>query len=263
MKQNEWKQVYEPVPQALDRRLAYTFSLLREEPERRRLPLRTAVAVLALLVALAGIGYAVFSSQIVEIFGRFYGQERKESLLAGDIAIPEKSITLGDVTYTLDEVIFQDGTLYGMVTMKPGEGADVVLMASDHYIWEPAGYVLHIGDEEQVPEEAPTYLELAETADAKIIMPICNVEGYINEKGELSSSEVGMIILPNTGGTVRMTFEFAGYGGEVMRSDTYTIRLRVANWEVDRAGNHLREDANNTYIGTDWEVTVTPELRGE
>lgn len=267
MKRNQWNQVYEPVPQALDQRLANTFSQLREhEPEARvarRLPLRTAAIVMALVVAVCGVGYALFSSQLADVFGWFYGQEKQEELLSGDIAITEQSYTLGDVTYTLNEVVYKDGMLYGLMTMRPRDGANVVLMASDHYVWETSGYNLHLGDKEEIPGDTPTYLELAEAQDAKIIMPICNMLGYVDENGELTVSDVGIVTLPNPDGSVRITFEFAGYDSEVNRADAYTLRLKPANWEVGRDGNHLREEGQSTYIGEEWEVTVTPEMKGD
>lgn len=267
MKRNQWDQVYEPVPQALDQRLENTFSQLHEhEPEARvarRLPFRTAAIVMAIIVALGGVAYALLTSKTADIYGWFFGDTHKERLLAGDIALTEQSYTLGDVVYAIEEVIYENGTLYGTGIMKPKEGANIILMASDHYVWEPAGYVLHIGDEEVVPDNAPTYLELAEERDAKIIMPGCYIQGFVDEKGELSSSEYGSLILPNTDGTIRFTFEFQGYGGKVPQSDTYTIRLKSANWEVDKDNNHLREEPQNTFISEEWDVTVTPELKGE
>lgn len=262
MKQEQWSQMHEPVPQAVDQRLASVLSRLEEEPARRRAPLRTAVIALALLLALGGVAYAVLTSQTADFFGWFHGPAKRESLLAGDIAAEAQSYTLGDVMYTLEEVVYQNGMLYGIGTMRPKEGAGVVLMASDHYLWEPAGYVLHIG-EEQIPPDAPTYLELAQQQDARILMPICQAQGFMREDGTLSCSEVGIITVPRPDGTIRFTFEFQGYEGEIQRASSYAIRLRVANWEVSREGEHLRQEPQDTYVGADWDVTVTPERKGE
>lgn len=264
MNGEKWGQVYEPVPADLDLRLNDTLSRLQEEePRGQRMSLRTAVIALALLLALGGVAYAVLASQVADIYGWFYGEKKKQSLLTGDIATLEQSYTLGDVTYTLDEVIYEGGTLYGTGTMRPREGVNVILMASDHYVWEEAGYVLHDGDEANVPEDAPTYLDLAEERDAKILMPICYAQGYFKEDGALSSSEVGNLILPNPDGTIRFTFEFEGYLSKIQRSDTYVIRFTVGNWEVDREGNHLREEPKDTYVRAEWDVAAAPVLKGE
>ena len=267
MKRNQWSKVYEPIPEALDQRLANIFSTLREEepPVRvaRRLPFRTAAIVVAIMVALGGVAYALITSKTADIFGWFSGEHEKERLLGGDIAITEQSYTLGDVVYTIEEVIYEGGMLYGTGVMKPREGANVILMASDHYVFEPAGYILHVGDKETVPEDAPTYRELAEERDAKIIMPVCYVQGFVDEQGELSSSEVGFLILPSPDGTIRFTFEFHGFHGKVPRDDTYTIRFNSASWEVDRDNNHLREEPQNTFVSAEWDVTVKPEMKGE
>lgn len=265
MNSEKWGQVYEPVPANLDLRLNDTLSRLQEEESRgRRLSLRTAAIALVLLLALGGVAYAVLASQVADIYGWFFGEETKERLLTGDIALPGQSYTLGDVVYTLDEVVYQGGLLYGTGTMRPRDGSNVVLMASDHYVWEEAGYILHVGDEEQVPEDAPTYLELAEERNAKIIQPICYVQGYIKEDGELSSSEVGNLIVPTTDGVIRFAFDFEGYAGErIQQSDTYVIRFKVASWEIDREGNPLREEPQNTFVWAEWDVPVAPQLKGE
>lgn len=260
MKKQKWGEVYEPVPEALDIRLEHTLSHLEEAPQRH-FRVRTAMLVLALLIAISGVAYALITSKTAETYGWFYGQEEKENLLAGDIAMPNTSHTIGDVTYTLEEVIYKDGMFYGTMTVRPKEGANVVLMASDHYIWEPAGYILHMGDEEVVPEDAPTYLELAEKQDAKILMASGSIEGFVDDKGELIVAEVGRITLPNTDGTIQETFEFCG---DIERAEKYQLRLRAANWEVDREGNHLRAEATtNTFIVDEWEVIVIPDMKGE
>lgn len=264
MKRENWGQVYEPIPPALDLRLAYTLARLEEEnPRPRKLTLRTAALVLALLLALGGVAYAVLVSNVADIYGWFYGKEKKESLLSGDRAMTEQSYTLGDVVYTVDEVIYAGGTLYGTGVMRPREGANVVLLASGHSIGEAAGYNLHIGGDEEVPEDAPSYLEVAEERGAKIVTPLCNVLGYEQEDGSLSSSEVGIISLQNADGSIRFTFEFEGTQNKIPRAEAYVIRLKVAHWEVDREGYPLRDDDENTYMGAEWDVRVMPTLKGE
>ena len=61
-------------------------------------------------------------------------------------------MTLGSVTYTVTDVIYEGGVLYGTVVMEPAEGENVVLMPEDSDVSEPAGYNIHCG--EAAPEGA-------------------------------------------------------------------------------------------------------------
>ncbi len=262
MTQNKWKQVYEPVPPALDYRLAHILeSLTEEKPQARRLPLRTAIVLLALLLALGGVAYAVFSSQVADIFGWLQGDAERERLLTGDISTDISTYTLGDVTYTLEGVIYKEGMIYGTGHMRPRDGANVVLMPSDYWPWDEAGYLLHMG-EEDIPEGAPTYADLAKERNAKILIPICYSQGVV-ESGELTSSEVGMYILPDADGSVLFTFDFQGYEGALERASAYTIQFVIGSWEVTPDGDHLREAPQDTFVRADWEVTFTPTMKGE
>ncbi len=234
----------------------------------RKHTLRTAVIAMAILLALAGVAYALIESKTADIFGWFYGNETKENLLTGDIAPSGQSYTLGDVVYTLDEVIYKDGYLYGTGTIRAAEGANVVLMAEDYFVTDPAGYGLHYGGDEIIPDGAPTYADLARERSAKILLAKCVADGVLNEEGTLNASEIGYIQLPQADGTIRFTFEFQGSIGQdgnhavvldrIDRAPTYDIQLYIANWEVTADGEWLREEPNNTWQKTEWVVTVTP-----
>ncbi len=273
MKREDWQRAYGPLPEALSDRVSSTLLRLeKEETVMRRHTRRTAVAALAILLALAGVAYALIESKTADIFGWFYGAEKKENLLSGDIAQSGQSYTLGDVVYTLDEVIYKDGFLYGTGSIRAAEGANIVLMPEDYAVTEPAGYMLHYGDE-VIPDGAPTYAGLARARDAKIILAKCVADGVVEADGTLNASEIGYFQLPQPDGTIRFTFEFQGRIGhnesypvtqaQIDRAPTYDIQLYVANWEVTEDGEWLREAPRNTWLKAEWVVTVTPELKEE
>jgi hypothetical protein len=263
MKREDWQKAYEPLPAALELRVAHTLTRLEEEKPVRKMSLRTAVIALAIVLALGGVAYAMIASQTAEYFGWFYGEEKKESLLTGDIAPSGESASLGDAVYTLDDVIYKDGTVYGTGTIRPGEGANIVLMTEDYGVNEPAGYLLHYGEEE-IPEDAPSYAELAREKGAKILLATCIANGVLNEDGTLNASEIGITLLPQRDGSIRFTFEFAGGGSNTIdREESYRLSLYIANWEVTQEGDWLREEPENTWLKTDWTVTVTPVMKGE
>ncbi|NLV57792.1 MAG: hypothetical protein GXY67_03395 [Clostridiales bacterium] len=262
MKREDWQKAYEPLPAALEVRVAHTLFHLEEGRPVRRMSLRTAVIALAIVLALGGVAYAVIASQTAELFGWLYGAEKKESLLKGDIAPSGENMILGDVVYTLDDVIYKDGTVYGTGTMRPREGANIVLMTEDYGVNEPAGYLLHYGEEE-IPEDAPSYAELAREKGAKIILSTCIANGVLNEDGTLNASEIGLALLPQRDGSIRFTFEFEGGGANTIdRAESYRLSLYIANWEVTQEGDWLRKEPENTWLKTDWTVTVTPVMKG-
>ena len=57
--------------------------------------------------------------------------------------------------YTLDDVIYKDGTIYGSGVIRAAEGANIVLIDENSGIYEPAGYPLHYGKDYTVPDDAP------------------------------------------------------------------------------------------------------------
>ena len=75
----------------------------RPRPTARAL--RTALIAALVLALLGGIALAVYESRTADLAGWFGGEERKDELLSGDIAPSGESTRLGDVIYTLDDVI--------------------------------------------------------------------------------------------------------------------------------------------------------------
>lgn len=270
MKQQDWRRAYEPLPAALPHQVAHTLSRLEGEGPARKGSFRTAAVVLAVLLTLGSAAYGLLESKTADIFGWFYGEEKKRELLAGDIAPSGQSYQLGYVVYTLEEAIYKDGVVYGTGTIKPAEGAKLVLIAEDYGVNEPAGYLLHYGQEE-IPDDAPSYAELAAQKDAKILLAKCVANGVLNQDGTLNASEIGYTQLPQPDGTIRFTFEFQGGGAEdgkwiadtIERAESYDVSLHLANWEVTPEGDWLREDPENTYLTYEWTVTVTPVTKGE
>lgn len=272
MKREDWQRAYQPLPDTLETRVYSTLAKLEEEKRpASRLSLRTAVILVAALLALGGVAYAMIQSKTADIFGWFYGGEMKEELLAGDIAPSGQSHRLGDIVYTLDEVIYRGGTVYGTGTMRAAEGANIVLMAEDYFVDEPAGYLLHYGGE-TIPEDAPSYAELAEERNAKIILAMCRPNGILNEDDSLNASEIGYSLMPQHDGSIRFYFQFAGGAVEdgrmteqsIDRAQIYRLSLLVLSWEVTRDGEWLRDDADvDTRLRDEWVVTVTPTMKGE
>ncbi len=168
MKRSEWQRAYDPDPVRLEARVRHTLANLDAAPAARPRALRTALIAALVLALLGGIALAVYESRTADLAGWFGGEERKDELLSGDIAPSGESTRLGDVIYTLDDVIYKDGTIYGSGVIRAAEGANIVLIDENSGIHEPAGYPLHYGKDYTVPDDAPSYVELAQERGARL-----------------------------------------------------------------------------------------------
>ena len=266
------RQTYEPsreellrafgeTPQAFKARIGYTLRRLTADQEERRGKRKLVLApvlVLILALLLAGVAAAALYPRTAERFGELYGEDFGARLLQGDAAESGERCTLESVTYTVTDVIYEGGVLYGTVVMEPAEGENVVLMPEDADVSEPAGYNIHCG--EAAPEGADTYAELAAERGARIVMAKCVPDGYVLDSGAMSG-DIGYSDTVTQDGAIVSSFELYGWNGGIERSDSYTLRFYLSSWEVTPQGEWLREEPDNTWVRETWDVTVTPSLR--
>ena len=265
MNQKNWQGAYEPVSVHLNTRVQSTLAGLEEaSPILRHIPLRTAVLAAVLVLALAGAAVAVFHSQVASLFGWTYGGTWEQELLAGEVDSERKTYQLGEVVYTIEEMVYKtEGDhegLYGAVRVTPAEGSNIVLIASDYSIHEPSGYLIHYGEEE-IPEDALSYAELATERNAKIIMARLTVQALMQNGTELGVT-VGEGWLAQSDGSLLCALEIPNEG-YYEKAEQYELNLWISNWEVDLDGYWLREEPENTWLKEDWTVMVTPTVKGE
>lgn len=257
MTQNDLQRMYGSTPVSFQQRVAQTLT----RPSAFRAPraaLRVALITALLTVLTLGVCAAVFGSQVADIFGWFYGDRMKQELLNGNIAQQEQSVQIGDVIYTLQEVVYIDDGLYGVGRISPASDS-VVLLAEDYQLTDEAGYGLYYGPESRAPSGAPTYAELARQKNAKVLQVSTVAEAVGVDGGTvLPLACVGYSLIPQLDGSVQFTFEIPT-GVAVEQGSEYTIRLWSANWEVAEDGTWLCEEPNDTYQGQSWDAVVFPK----
>ena len=210
-------------------------------------------AALALLLVVAAAAAALYPGT-VERFREAFG----EGYLRGEeTAELNESCTLGDVSYTVTDAVWEDGVLYGTVVMRPREGANIVLIPEDYKVSDPAGYAIYEGEE--APEDAKSYAELAAERGAKIVLAKCVPDGYVIQ-GELLTGDIGYFFTPTQEGEILTSFEVHGWNGNINHASSYTLRLNPHNWEVTLDGQWLREEPDSTWLKTEWDVQVVPLL---
>lgn len=229
----------------------------RKEPiVRRKLFFVPALALILLLLAAAAV--AAIYPKTLERFTQFYGEAWGARLEQGDAAQVGASCTLGEVTYTVTDVIYEGGILYGTVIMAPAEGANVVLMPEDADVNDPMG--VNPGYGETAPDGAKSYRQIAEERGARILLAKCVPDGYVLD-GELLTGDIGYFDTATQEGTILSSFEVYGWNGGIERAERYTLRMNPYNWEVTPEGEWLREEPNSTWVKAEWDVTVALVLK--
>lgn len=268
MKQSELqRKVYGDVPQSFEHRVQYALhNTQKQKHPVRRMPLRTALIVLILL-ALAGAACAAVLSRTADWFGAFYGQSWKDAALSGDVDQSHPTARLGDVTYTLDDVIVtgialdeggmsvtENDCRYILATgtIRPAPGANVVLVPEDCELDEPSG------------PNGVTVLERAEAQGAKILCVRVTANGLVtssgqpftwtDDEGHTRYPDIGYDEMMQEDGSILFSMEIVLDESVLARQDTYTLSVYIANHEVSREGAHLME----TRISEDWVFDIHP-----
>lgn len=256
---HDLKRMYGSTPQSFQNRISQTLAHARVQEARTRRPVLRVVLVTALVMALSlGVCAAMFHSQVADYFGWAYGNDMKQELLEGSIAWEEHSVQIGDVIYTLQEVTYIDNGLYGVGRIAPAN-ENVVLLAEDYQVTDAAGYGLYYGPDSRAPEGTPTYAELAEQKNAKIVQVTAVPEAVGVDGGTvLPLATAGYSLVPQLDGSVQFAFEIST-GVAVEEGAEYVIRMWSSNWEVTPEGEWLRDGDKDTYLGENWDAVVYPK----
>lgn len=262
MNRDELKRMYGSTPESFQNRVAQTLANGRvaRQSGARRPSGRVALTVALIVVLLASVAAAAFSSQLADLFGKMYGEDKRQELLAGKIAQESQSVTMGGATYTLDEVVYIDDGLYCLGRITPTEGENVVLLPEDYEVTSAAGYDLHSG-QDKPSEDAPTYAGLAAQRGAKILQAKAVADAVGVDGGDvIELGSVGYSMSPMRDGSIQF-FCMLPTGVAVEEGDEYVIRFWLSSWEVSPEGVWLRDDPSlpETYQGQAWEVTVSPK----
>lgn len=261
------QRVYGDVPQSFQHRVEYALRQTKEERPMKRFTLRT-VALVLVLVAIASIACAAVLSNTTEFFGEYYGASWRFAATKGDIDTTRPSVQIGDLIYTMDDVIVTGisldddgftlnfdkcGYILATGTIKPAEGANVVIIPEDHAVTDPWNVSPHYVGHDNVPQDAVSVLAKAQELDAKILCARVTANGILDENGDMIPCSIGYEEFLQEDGTLMFSMEIQ-LDELIERQDAYTLSVYVANHEVDAEDNHLMD----TRQAEDWVFTIKP-----
>ena len=220
-----------------------------EEPVKKKLS--TALVLCFILgLAIIGTAYAILSSsQVAEFFGLHWNHELGESLQQGKTAQIGESITIGEVVFTLDEIVYRDRALYGIGTVRPVNPQDVIVpmnLSGDPNCWIEN-------------EEAWTLASKADASGGRMLatyaMPL---RIGVDEGTLLEVGSVGFYDITNGNGSVTFSFE-ASDGFAVNEGTSYQLQIECAAWQILENGK-IVESTRHQEI---WTVSCTPMFMAE
>lgn len=219
MNENKLKSMYGQTPQSFENRIRYTLAKAESAPVRHA-PMRTVLIAAMIAVMSIATAAALFSSQVAAFFDR-------PELSEGKIAQIGESMTIGDLTYTLDEVVSIPEGLYGVGRITSAQEG-VRLLSYDA---EPADF----------PADGLTIMHAQVTVEAVAV-----------DGGEmLPLSASGYDMIPQDDGSVQFAF-ILPRSIAVTEGAEYTLKMNVSSRKA------LPEGADDMHRVDTWQVSFTP-----
>ena len=219
-----------------------------EEPVKKKI---SAALVLCVILGLAIIGtaYALFSSRVAEFFSQYWNKELGERLQEGKIAQIGESVTIGDVVFTLDEIVYRDRALYGVGTARPVKEGDIIVpfdLSGDPDCWVQN-------------EEAQSLAAQAKASGGRMLatssMPL---KIGVDDGTMLMPGCVGSYDTSNGDGSVTYSFE-ATDGFAISEGTSYQIQMESSEWQVLENGGIVE----GTRQESTWTVSCVPVVMND
>lgn len=223
-------------------------SVKEEEPVKKRI---SAALVLAIALGLAVIGtaYALFSSQVADFFGLHWNAELGERLQQGKIAQIGESVTVGDVVFTLDEIVYKDRALYGVGTARPVHPQDVLV--PNDFAHDPEYFAMN--------EAAQVFAAKAQATGGRMLtINATPLEVGIDEGTMLRVGTCGYYDVANEDGSLTFSFE-ADDGFAINEGTSYQIRMESYVEQLDAEGRIVEGTRQEVW----WTVSCVPVFMTE
>lgn len=228
----------------------------------------TMVLLMVCLFASASVALATIVSSTAQRFGDLYGEGWTNAALRGDIDTSRLSVQLGDVVYTMDDVIItgiaqeagsltEDDSLCTRIlatgTISAAQGANVVLMPEDYLLSDPWNYDPYYSGHASMPADAVSVREKAAETGATILCTRATANGLLDDEGNLYEGDILYTGIVQEDGSLVFHMEI-DLAQPVPRQESYTLSVYIANHQVTPDSDHLMD----TRVSQDWVFTVHP-----
>lgn len=235
---------------------------------KKKMSLAMVLLIICLFLS-ASVALAAIISNTAQRFGDLYGEDWTDAALRGDIDTSNPSIQIGDVVYTMDDVIVtgielemegltEDDTMCTRIlatgTMQAAEGANVVLMPEDYLVSDPWNFDPYYNGHANVPAGVVSVIEKAAETDAEILCTRATANGLVDSEGNLYDCDIVYTGIMQEDGSIVFHMEI-GLFEPIPRQDSYTLSVYIANHQVTPENEHLME----TRISKDWVFTIHPQ----
>lgn len=249
-KQLDLKCVFPKIPESCDRALMNAARSVQEDATMKKsYPVRRVVIIALVLICVSAAALAAYAPRLTELFGRLNGADFQAWLEEGDIALPEASVEVEGVVFTLDEVVYRDSGLYGYGTITPPEGVELVVQ--DAGVNDPWGVDMYHGAE--VPEGTLTIAQKAAQDGSTLLHANVALVKIGVDGGELLTAIYGMDVLPQADGSWQYLFLIEDRMA-VEPGDTYTIIMRAIVSGLTEEG--IPDESSRQSV--EWTVDMTP-----
>ena len=206
--------------------------------------------VLCIVLGIAIIGTAcalLASSRVADFFRQYWGKDMGDWLEEGKIAQVGESVTVGDVAFTLDEVVYRDRGIYGVGTARAADSKNVLVPMDLADDWAVCSRT----------EEGKALISLAAANNGKMIAVSCFPAGIGVDEGTMLAVNAGVYNVRNDNGSITFSFEAEGYALE--DGTTYQMMLDYETAELGADGKQV-EGSLKLQSGT---VSFTPVMMAE
>ncbi len=268
-------ELYGETPAAFEQRVQAALRSTEASPREHRLVMRTVVIAVLLTLLLGTVAYATIFSNTADYFRHLYGDQFADDIaMRGDVAPGGQSIQMGDVVFTLDDVIvtgfhatpeetYNDDSLCAYIlasgVASPAQGTNLVLIGEDYPIDLPWNYDPFQEGFETIPADAVSVADYAKEKGAKICRIRTVYDGLVDENGDTYPGTVGYDLWLQSNGTVRFSGEIV-LDEPIPRQDSYKLQLYLGVEEVDP---NTGEAVADTRVSDTVTFTVVPSASAQ
>ena len=217
-----------------------------KKPMRMNHKWKGLIIALAIFLALTGTAYAAFSSQVAEFFATHWGSDMGDWLLEGKVAQVGESVTVADVSFTLDEVVYRNRGLYGVGTVRALNENDILVPFD--YADDPEYFAVN--------EDAQALARQARETGKRLVCPEVRISQVSVDGGSmLNIGCVGYYDVRNEDGSITFSFE-AEDGYALEEGETYQAILHLRVQPVNENGLIQYDDSQIQ----EWTVAFAPVI---